>query len=75
MDKFYIGLAVLIIFSGVAGFIVWIHAPLQTPPQVACTLDAKLCPDGSYVGRVGPTCAFAACPATSIATSTAATTE
>lgn len=30
---------------------------------VFCTLDAKICPDGSYVGRVPPTCEFAACPA------------
>lgn len=28
-----------------------------------CTQDAKLCPDGSYVGRTGPDCQFAACPA------------
>lgn len=28
----------------------------------ACTQDAKQCPDGSYVGRVGPRCEFAACP-------------
>jgi hypothetical protein len=27
-----------------------------------CTEDAKLCPDGSYVGRVPPSCAFAPCP-------------
>jgi hypothetical protein len=27
-----------------------------------CTLDAQLCPDGSYVGRVPPTCEFSACP-------------
>jgi hypothetical protein len=30
--------------------------------QVACTLDAKMCPDGSAVGRVPPTCEFAPCP-------------
>lgn len=30
--------------------------------DVACTMEAKLCPDGSYVGRQGPDCAFAACP-------------
>lgn len=30
--------------------------------QVACTLDAKICPDGSAVGRVGPDCEFAMCP-------------
>lgn len=31
--------------------------------QVFCTQDAKLCPDGSYVGRTGPDCEFSACPA------------
>jgi hypothetical protein len=31
---------------------------------VFCTLDAKQCPDGSYVGRVGPKCEFAPCPQT-----------
>jgi hypothetical protein len=30
--------------------------------DVFCTQDAKLCPDGSYVGRTGPKCEFAACP-------------
>ena len=29
---------------------------------VACTLEAKLCSDGSYVGRTGPNCEFALCP-------------
>ena len=34
------------------------------PPQkgYACTMEAKQCPDGSYVGRTGPKCEFAACP-------------
>ena len=27
-----------------------------------CTLEAKLCPDGSAVGRTGPNCEFAPCP-------------
>lgn len=30
--------------------------------EIFCTMDAKLCPDGSYVGRVPPNCAFVACP-------------
>lgn len=30
-------------------------------PQ-ACTLEAKICPDGTAVGRTGPNCEFAACP-------------
>lgn len=33
--------------------------------NVACTADAKQCPDGSYVGRIAPTCEFAACPGSS----------
>ena len=33
------------------------------PEQVACTQEAMLCPDGSYVGRAGPNCEFAECPA------------
>jgi hypothetical protein len=28
----------------------------------ACTQDAKICPDGSAVGRTGPNCEFATCP-------------
>lgn len=33
----------------------------QETKEVACTMDAKICPDGSYVGRVGPNCEFAPC--------------
>ncbi len=28
----------------------------------ACTEDAKVCPDGSAVGRIPPDCEFAECP-------------
>jgi len=36
----------------------------QGPPKCirACTEEAKLCPDGSAVGRTGPDCEFAPCP-------------
>ena len=30
--------------------------------DVVCTLDAKECLDGSFVGRVPPSCEFAPCP-------------
>ena len=37
------------------------HTPINE--GVACTLEAKLCPDGvSYVGRSGPNCEFEKCP-------------
>ncbi|MEI8103335.1 MAG: hypothetical protein WCG84_00305 [Candidatus Moraniibacteriota bacterium] len=31
------------------------------PDQIMCTKEAKLCPDGSYVGRSGPNCEFTPC--------------
>src|SRR3989344_848455 len=29
---------------------------------VACTMEAKICPDATSIGRTGPKCEFAACP-------------
>ncbi len=31
------------------------------PDITMCTMDAMMCPDGSYVGRTGPNCEFV-CP-------------
>ncbi len=43
---------------------VWFDIPSNKPREdvVMCTMDAKACPDGSYVGRAGPKCEFEACP-------------
>ncbi|MBP9747389.1 hypothetical protein KBD13_00420 [Patescibacteria group bacterium] len=50
--------------------------PAQPPEeQVACTMDAMQCPDGSFVGRVGPSCAFAPCPAPVETPSTTSTSQ
>lgn len=38
------------------------------PVQQACTLEAKVCPDGSSVGRTGLNCEFAECPTTETVT-------
>jgi hypothetical protein len=38
------------------------QTPSPGPEQVACTMEAKLCSDGSYVGRTGPDCEFTPCP-------------
>jgi hypothetical protein len=49
--------------------------PVQTlptktnPSPIACTQEAKQCPDGSYVSRTGPNCEFAACPEKPVAAS------
>ncbi len=37
-------------------------SPTSAPNQAICTGEAKICPDGSTVGRVGPNCQFASCP-------------
>ncbi|MBM3282832.1 hypothetical protein FJY90_01135 [Candidatus Gottesmanbacteria bacterium] len=33
-----------------------------SPKERACSTEAKICPDGSAVGRTGPNCEFASCP-------------
>uniref|UniRef100_A0A7C4LZW5 Uncharacterized protein n=1 Tax=candidate division CPR3 bacterium TaxID=2268181 RepID=A0A7C4LZW5_UNCC3 len=35
---------------------------IKNEEVVFCTMDARLCPDGSYVGRTPPKCDFAPCP-------------
>ena len=38
----------------------------------ACTMDAKMCPDGSFVGRTGPNCEFV-CPKSPASTTSSGT--
>ena len=71
MTKIVGGLALLVSLI-VAGFFYRyeIEKPKLVPlpqvgavnPGVACTDEAKVCPDGSAVGRSGPICSFAPCP-------------
>ena len=35
---------------------------LEQGTLTACTLEARICPDGTAVGRTGPNCEFAPCP-------------
>lgn len=46
----------------------WSFWPYDNPSGIACTMEAKLCPDGSSVGRTGPKCEFAPCPTGAIYT-------
>lgn len=54
---------VLLLVVGVAGAI-FVVARLSSGRSYyrACTQEARRCPDGSFVGRTGPSCEFAACP-------------
>lgn len=66
MKKALILLIVAVLLAVVA--LVFIKSANEVLPQldedniVACTMDAQMCPDGSYVGRVPPSCEFAPCP-------------
>lgn len=70
MQKILIALVaiVLIVGGGYFAYAKW-YTPTPEDEGVVCTMEAKMCPDGSYVGRTGPHCEFSACP-----TSTATTT-
>lgn len=59
----------IILLVGIGGF-VYRNAVEHSSRSIACPLDAKLCPDGTAVGRSGPACEFAQCPAQVQATST-----
>jgi len=54
-------LAAVIAVIATTGY--FILRPTATPQPVSCTLEAKVCPDGSNVGRTGPNCEFVQCPA------------
>lgn len=56
---FAIIIAIIII---ILGFLFIINRN-KSPETVFCTTDVKMCPDGSSVSRVPPSCEFAACPA------------
>ena len=57
-----ITIGVLVLLLAATAVYLMTAASTPLPEETACTLEAKLCPDGSYVGRTGPNCEFAACP-------------
>jgi len=58
--RIFIVITLLLISFGTAVYLLYFRNPSGT--QTQCTLEAKQCPDGSSVGRMGPSCQFAACP-------------
>lgn len=42
-------------------FAIVVISGCSKPQPQACTEEAKICPDGSAVGRIGPNCEFAPC--------------
>ncbi|MHB0865572.1 MAG: hypothetical protein ACYC1Y_01550 [Minisyncoccota bacterium] len=52
---------VLIVLVGIGG-LVYRNAAEHPTQQIACPLDAELCPDGTSVSRTGSSCTFPVCP-------------
>jgi len=55
-------------FASVLNFSLWQlnFAGREVSQGILCTQEAKICPDGSAVGRVGPNCEFATCPSLNV---------
>lgn len=62
MKQLLAGAAILLVV-GVGSFLYrnTVERPGITAAEPVCTLEAKVCPDGSSVGRIGRSCAFAPC--------------
>jgi hypothetical protein len=71
--KYLVGVVVLLILVGVGAFWITQSNTAVGPDIKGCSQEAKICPDGSGVGRTGPNCEFAACPTPVVATSTTPT--
>lgn len=59
----WLSLVVVCCVVGVGVYLSYQNTSTTNDDGIACTMEAKLCPDGSYVGRTLPNCAFATCPA------------
>jgi hypothetical protein len=56
-----IAILAVIVGGSVLAYQYW-WLPKEEAKNVVCTMEAKVCPDGSAVGRTGPNCEFAPCP-------------
>lgn len=75
------GIILIVVLIGSGGYILGINtknaanAPTPTITNIkGCTQEAKICPDGTSVGRTGPNCEFAPCPSVFPTTSTVPST-
>jgi hypothetical protein len=73
LNNLFLLISAIVIIVGSGGYLLGMNttkgpatpnAISPTVQQKACTSEAKICPDGSSVGRIGPNCEFAPCPST-----------
>ncbi len=62
MKKYAIIAGVIAVAVVVALWITGVRVARAPSDGQMCTMEAKICPDGSAVGRTGPNCEFAECP-------------
>lgn len=62
LKLFLVAGGMIVFLAILIGFAVYLQKARKTPEGIACTQEAKQCPDGSYVSRTGPNCEFAPCP-------------
>ncbi len=66
MKKIIILIIILLALWGGYEYFTKDSSPVSEIPsrtdEIMCTMDARMCPDGSYVGRQGPDCQFQLCP-------------
>lgn len=58
----FLGFLILLILG--LGTALWMRRRLPEPaaPIIACPQDARVCPDGTFVSRIPPSCQFRDCP-------------
>lgn len=54
---------ITLIFIAILATVMYLISGYPKINTVGCTLEAKICSDGSSVGRTGPKCEFSPCPA------------
>jgi thiol-disulfide isomerase/thioredoxin len=60
-------LIILAVIAFLGGGAYYFVAPAdENKNSVICSLEAKLCPDGTSVGRAGPNCEFSECPSETV---------
>ncbi len=65
MNKFILSLLFILLVVGGGVYLVSRGggpSSQENEEGVVCTMEVKMCPDGSYVGRTGPQCEFKECP-------------
>jgi hypothetical protein len=65
MRNLFVGV-LLIIVIGIGG-LVYRNSVEHPSLPITCSLDSKMCPDGTSVTRSGPACTFAECPPPNVA--------